>query len=71
MCGIVVLQFSLLLGPIELLTTLVFLLLWSIPVLLCVGVIKMLQDIRDHPQSVERLEKRITKLKDKLLRPKY
>jgi hypothetical protein len=66
-CGIVVIQFLLLLRHIEFLNTLVFVLLWLLPILLCMGIVKMLEDIQNHPQSLERIEKKTTKLKNKLL----
>jgi H+/gluconate symporter-like permease len=52
---------------VDFLAALMRVLIWSLPVLLCVGIMKTLQDVREHPQSLERIEKRITKLKDKLL----
>jgi hypothetical protein len=66
-CGIVVIQFLLLFPQIGFVNTLVHVLLWSLPILLCLGIAKMLQDIHDHPQSLEKIEKKITELKNKLL----
>jgi hypothetical protein len=66
-CGVVALQISLLFGETVLLGNLVYVLIWFLPILLCVGIIKLLQDIRDHPKSLEKIETRITKLKKRLL----
>jgi hypothetical protein len=67
-CGIVAIQIFLLFWEMLLLTTLVYVLLWLLPILLCVGIVKMLEDIQNHPQSLDIIEKRITELKNKLLR---
>jgi hypothetical protein len=66
-CCITAIQFSLLFGQNVLLNTLVYVLLWSLPILLCIGMFKTFQDIHDHPQSLERIEKKLTDLKNKLL----
>ena len=70
-CIVVVLQIFFLFGPLmEPVTALAYILIWSLPTLLCMGIIRTLQDIRNHPQSLEKIEKRIMKLKNKFLRQK-
>jgi len=66
-CGIVAIQIFLLFWEMVLLTTLVYVLLWVIPIVLCGGLVKMLEDIQNHPESLEKIENKITKLKNKLL----
>jgi hypothetical protein len=41
-------------------------LLWLIPALVCIGIAVSLQQIADHPKSMEKNERRIAKLKEKL-----
>jgi len=67
-CCTVFLYLSLIEFPTQLFPTLILLLLLAIPAVVCVGVVKTLQDVREHPQSLERLEGKITDLKNKLLR---
>jgi hypothetical protein len=59
--------FKLAIWEVVLLTTLVYMLLWIIPIVLCFGLVKMLEDIQNHPESLERIEGQITALKNKLL----
>ena len=44
--------------------------IWSLPIMACIGFNKMLQDIPALPQSLQRIEKRMRKLKNRLLRNK-
>jgi len=67
LCCIVVLQIALLMGETRILLTLMSILLWSIPIMVCIALAKTLQDVRDHPQAQERLERKLTELKNKLL----
>jgi hypothetical protein len=41
--------------------------LWLLPGIVCVGVIVVLRDVRQYPESIDNIEKRITKLKSKVL----
>lgn len=66
-CGIVPINFLLFFGQTDILNAFIFVLLWSLPILFCWGIVKMLQDIQGHPQSLEKIDKRITELKNKLL----
>jgi hypothetical protein len=43
-------------------------LLWFIPGLLSIGFIRFLQQVEEYPASAEKIDARITALKDKLLR---
>ena len=47
---------------------LVLMFLWLLPGLLCIGVILLLRDVSKYPESIDNIEKRITELKNKLLR---
>ena len=40
---------------------------WLLPGLLCIGVVLVLRDVSQYPKSIENIEKRITKLKSKVL----
>jgi hypothetical protein len=42
-------------------------LLWFLPALLCIGVFVGLQRVADYPKSIEKINDRITTLKNKLL----
>jgi H+/gluconate symporter-like permease len=66
-CGIIVIQLLLLIRQTDVLGTLVFMLLWLLPILVCAGIVKMLEDIRNHPESLGRIERQIKALKSKLL----
>jgi hypothetical protein len=46
---------------------LIVVILWFIPALLSMGIVFGLQQIADYPKSIEKIEQRITKLKNKLL----
>jgi len=46
---------------------LVLMFLWFLAGLVCVGVIVVLRDVSTYPESLDNIEKRITKLKNKLL----
>ena len=41
--------------------------IWIASCVLCVGAAKSFQKIADHPKSVEKIDKKITKLREKLL----
>ena len=45
----------------------VLILLWFAAGAVCIGVIMVLRDVSQYPESMEKIEKRITKLKNKLL----
>jgi hypothetical protein len=45
----------------------VLILLWFAAGAVCIGVIMVLRDVSQYPESTEKIEKRITKLKNKLL----
>lgn len=45
----------------------VLILLWFTAGAVCIGVIMVLRDVSEYPESMEKIEKRITKLKNKLL----
>ena len=45
----------------------VLMFLWFLAGIACVGVIVVLRDVRQYPESIDNIEKRITKLKNKLL----
>ena len=42
-------------------------LLWLLPGLACIGAIMILHDVSQYPQSIEKIDNRITKLKNKML----
>ena len=67
-CCTMFLYLSVIDQPIQLFPTLILVLLLAIPILLCAGLLKTLEDVRNHPQSLEKLERKITELKNKLLR---
>ena len=46
---------------------LVLMFLWFLAGVTCVGFIMVLRDISEYPESIDNIEKRITKLKNKLL----
>jgi H+/gluconate symporter-like permease len=46
---------------------LVLMFLWLMVGIACVGVIVVLRDVSKYPESIDNIEKRITKLKNKLL----
>ena len=66
-CCIGVIEIALLMVQTQILLTLMHILLWSIPIVVCIALLKTLQDVRDHPQAQERLERKVTELKNKLL----
>jgi hypothetical protein len=41
-------------------------LLWLIPTLVCIAIVKALQNVADYPKSAEKIEQRVAKLRDKL-----
>jgi uncharacterized membrane protein YqjE len=45
----------------------VLMFLWLLAGIVCVGVIVVLRDVKQYPESIDNIEKRITKLKNKLL----
>jgi hypothetical protein len=42
----------------------------ALPIILCFGLIKTLEDVSNHPQALERLERKLTTLRNKLLERK-
>jgi len=46
---------------------LVLMFLWLLAGIACVGVVMVLRDVSKYPESIDNIEKRITKLKNKLL----
>jgi hypothetical protein len=47
---------------------LVLMFLWFVVGIACVGVVIVLRDVKQYPESIDNIENRITKLKNKLLR---
>jgi hypothetical protein len=45
----------------------VLMFLWLMAGLICLGVVIVLRDVKQYPESIDNIEKRITKLKNKLL----
>jgi uncharacterized membrane protein YqjE len=45
----------------------VLMFLWLLAGIVCVGVIVVLRDVSQYPESIDNIEKKITKLKNKLL----
>jgi hypothetical protein len=68
LCIMFVLQTLLFVGPPGLpdLRNLPVVLLWLIPALVCIGVIITLRQVHDWPAAVEKIDKRIAKLEEKL-----
>jgi cadmium resistance protein CadD (predicted permease) len=66
-CAAMIVQFVLVFAHRELLMTFAYVLIWLLPIIACIAAIRLLDDIRHHPESLERIERQITALKNKLL----
>lgn len=53
-------------GPMNI-TEIAIVFLWLLGGLASIGLVKLMRDVRQYPESIEKLENRITKLKNKLL----